>query len=94
MISYALGFGYEGGWIKLSTLFYRYDIMMSCWSLKAWGRPSFQQLVVTFTSLLERESGYLELCQEMDLPQSSSWKENDSASHAPPSTQPTPPAVI
>ena len=46
--------------------------MQSCWSLESRGRPHFKDLVVRFSSLLERESGYLELSQSL------CWKENTS----------------
>ena len=56
--------------------------MKSCWSLKPSGRPKFQDLVVMFSSLLERSAGYLDL---LDLSQSLRWKENPKASLLPPS---------
>ena len=34
---------------------------MQCWYLEHQQRPRFQKLVETFTNLLEKESGYLDL---------------------------------
>ena len=60
--------------------------MQSCWSLESHGRPQFMDLVVRFSSLLERESGYLELSQSL------CWKEN--ISDLPLSSPPTSLPVI
>ena len=35
--------------------------MSSCWKLDATMRPKFSRLVTTINSLLEKDSGYLEL---------------------------------
>ena len=60
--------------------------MQSCWSLESRARPHFKDLVVRFSSHLERESGYLELSQSL------CWKEN--TSHLPLSSPPTSLPVI
>ena len=39
-----------------------YDVMMMCWSEVSCDRPNFANLVDTFADILEKESGYLELC--------------------------------
>jgi serine/threonine protein kinase len=38
-----------------------YQVMSSCWKLDAAMRPKFSRLVTTINSLLEKDSGYLEL---------------------------------
>ena len=45
--------------------------MLLCWSLEAKDRPHFEDLEGMISSLLERESGYLELSQSQSL----CWKE-------------------
>ena len=60
--------------------------MKSCWSLKPKSRPKFQELVVMFSSVLERSSGYLDLClgsSTADLAKSLCWKD-DSNTASPP----------
>ena len=48
--------------------------MLHCWSLEAKDRPHFQDLEGMISSLLEKESGYLEL----SLSKSLCWKEESS----------------
>ena len=66
----------------------RYEIMLHCWSLEAKGRPHFQDLEGMISSLLERESGYLEL----SLSKSLCWKE-ESSDLPPPSSPAALPAI-
>ena len=39
-----------------------YDVMTVCWSEISGDRPNFESLVHTFDDILERESGYIDLC--------------------------------
>ena len=90
-------------WKELNI--YRYDIMMSCWSLEPMCRPRFRDMVIILKSLLvqaiyldlcqaesELDFSYLELCQaasELDLAQSLCWKERPNSSASPASSLPT-----
>ena len=69
--------------------------MKSCWCLRPGSRPAFQNLVTTFSGLLERSSDYLDLCQissQLELSQSLRWKENHD--DFPPSSPPNALPVI
>ena len=44
--------------------YYRYEIMLSCWNIEGSDRPRFSSLVNTLGTLLERDSGYLQLSSE------------------------------
>ena len=72
---------------NLFVLSYRYEVMLSCWSIDPAERPKFSNLVKILGFLLERDSGYLDLSDDSDSEylsrsQSLSWK-NSAASPLP-----------
>ena len=46
---------------KFQNLLLRYDVILSCWAMKAHQRPTFASMVSKINDLLERDSGYLKL---------------------------------
>ena len=71
---------------NLFVLSYRYEVMLSCWSIDPAERPKFSNLVKILGFLLERDSGYLDLSDDsaeyLSRSQSLSWK-NSAASPLP-----------
>lgn len=43
------------------VLFYRFDIMQSCWAEDQYRRPSFKLLTTSLEKMLEKENDYLQL---------------------------------
>ena len=44
---------------------FRYEMMLSCWSLDSCERPTFMCLAASLDAVLEKESGYLQLSQPL-----------------------------